>query len=298
MAFYDGDDYDDFGEDLGFGDYEDSFAERYDRANGAPFGTFDLNGDGDLDFVEKDIKFDHYQSMWDEEDGKLAGSNDYFLDEFIDDDIDDENLNHDQSFENIFIDRSPLEEVSFRDNLLGNDIKEDNDISSIEDKALKNAQLDAARDRYDSYDFESAEEMRVRELEEKRARDQKRYEDGFVEGTNSKAFNYFCGLDEIKKGTREDFEAAIKHLTFAKGYYPDIPEKIQYCQEKINGMEYDKAKELMEKKEYKKAMKIFQPLEEYEDARDNYEKCKKEHEKNLIVAGAIALAFLVVVIIL
>ena len=49
------------------GDYGDSFSERYDMANGAPFGTFDFDGDGELDFLEGAAKLDHYQSLWDEE---------------------------------------------------------------------------------------------------------------------------------------------------------------------------------------------------------------------------------------
>ena len=86
---------DDFGLDRdddygGYGGYGGSFSERYDRANGAPFGTFDIDGDGELDFLERAAKFDHYQSLWDEEDRVSSVGEDLTLDGFDDlDDLDD-----------------------------------------------------------------------------------------------------------------------------------------------------------------------------------------------------------------
>ena len=40
----------------------------YDIANGAPLGTFDYDGDGELDAFEGISKLNHYESLWDEED--------------------------------------------------------------------------------------------------------------------------------------------------------------------------------------------------------------------------------------
>ena len=93
MGYWDGDDYDDYGggsfSDDDFG--SDSFTVRYDFANGAPFGTFDLNGDGKLDFLEKSMKFDHYQSLWDEEDKASSYTyDDILLDEEDEDEMDDD----------------------------------------------------------------------------------------------------------------------------------------------------------------------------------------------------------------
>ena len=71
------DNFDDFGVvENDDGDYGDSFSERYDMANGAPFGTFDFDGDGELDFLEGAAKLDHYQSLWDEDSSTLMASDD------------------------------------------------------------------------------------------------------------------------------------------------------------------------------------------------------------------------------
>lgn len=89
MAYGYGDDYDDFefGSDDIF-DREDSFSERYDMSNGAPFGTFDFDGDGELDILEKTAKLNHYQSLWEDEDKTFSDDSDIFLDDLIEDDED------------------------------------------------------------------------------------------------------------------------------------------------------------------------------------------------------------------
>ena len=42
--------------------------DDYDFANGAPFGDFDLDNDGDIDIIEGAHKLAHYGELWDEED--------------------------------------------------------------------------------------------------------------------------------------------------------------------------------------------------------------------------------------
>ena len=72
-------------------DKYDDFDENYDFANGAPFGTFDLDGDGELDFSESAFKLDHYESMWDDEDDNFSDDGcDSFLDDFTDDGFGDD----------------------------------------------------------------------------------------------------------------------------------------------------------------------------------------------------------------
>ena len=288
MAYYNGDDYDDFTSDYG-NDYEDSFSERYDRASGAPFGTFDINGDGDLDFLEKAVKLDHYQSLWDEEDQHLSAPGDYFLDDLIKEEEDDRFIKSKLSFN----ESASTEQV---------DICQEKVEPEHEDaEKLK----DVADQKYHSYSFQSSEEIRMKELDERRLRDEKKYKEGYVEGNHSKAYNYFYGLEQMEKGTKEDFEAALKHLTFAIGYYPDIQGKIDYCKEEILRLgaveiekekkaNYEKALEYMNKKDYKKAMKIFMQLEGYENANEYYGLCKKGHEKNLLVSGLLGIAFVVI----
>lgn len=50
----------------------------YDRANGAPFGTFDYDNSGDLNILEKATKLDHYESLWNDENDFDDGDDDDF----------------------------------------------------------------------------------------------------------------------------------------------------------------------------------------------------------------------------
>ena len=86
MAY--GDDFDEFNDFYGFNtedfnkEYKDSFQERYDRSNGAPFGTFDFNGDGDLSYAERLVRSEHYYQLeQQEQDAFETDQLDYLLDE-------------------------------------------------------------------------------------------------------------------------------------------------------------------------------------------------------------------------
>lgn len=64
------------------------YNNKYDKANGAPFGTFDFDNNGDLNILEKAIKLDHYKSLWNDEDNE-SDFDDNFNDDFNDNFDDD-----------------------------------------------------------------------------------------------------------------------------------------------------------------------------------------------------------------
>ena len=83
-----GDDFDDFDGFGNFGNddfddgYGDSFKERYDRANGSPLGSFDINDDGDLSGTERLARADFYYNLEEDEQNQRGyGQQDYLLDE-------------------------------------------------------------------------------------------------------------------------------------------------------------------------------------------------------------------------
>ena len=257
----------------GYGGYGGSFSERYDRANGAPFGTFDIDGDGELDFLERAAKFDHYQSLWDEEDRVSSVGDDLTLDGFDDiDDLDDlsdlDDLGH-------------LKDVS--DDLYVRDYYGKSDEYGRSDQP---DDLDASGNDSDGDEGlgSSTQSSSMSEVDKILAC----YGDDSIYSDAATTLLFVGAMPKVEKEMFEKLESEsyddVKDglFTLKLNYKPEYFKKTEakYVEKlpRLKEKQYNEGIELMRNKEYFKASKVLGSICNYKEAQKYIDKCEEELE--------------------